>query len=400
MFSVKGKKFNSLTECYKANQDIARCSLRRFYQRVQEGMPIEKAITTPLFATRKNYQFTVEGVQYYLIKDIADAYNLPMNTVYKRFSRGKKGDDLIPENKRKNYVKHEPIKKEEKLKFYVKGIGYKSGADACRKNNVKYVTFIKRLQWGWTESEALGIDQRKNISRRMLAHKEYHGKKRTKGKEAIVNGRVFNSVADAARFYKRNPDSVANMMRIKKLTLEQVLNVKPYETSNTIKYKGKIYKNLKHLSKEINFPFNLLRSRTQYGGMSPSDAIALGREKILNQGKYNASIFYKNPILASSIGTLYFVALTINNQEKFKIGITKQSVKHRMIAEGFKYKIIQTVKLKLYECYKIEQELIKKYDNYKDKHVRSKDLDGYTEIFNFSNNIVKEISNLIKYASN
>ena len=46
----------------------------------------------------------VEGVVYPTIKALAEAYNLNYRGTYKRWKRGKRGDNLVPEKKRKNYV--------------------------------------------------------------------------------------------------------------------------------------------------------------------------------------------------------------------------------------------------------------------------------------------------------
>ena len=45
----------------------------------------------------------VEGVEYPNLPSIAEAYGITNNCVYKRYSRGAKGDDLVPEKNRKNY---------------------------------------------------------------------------------------------------------------------------------------------------------------------------------------------------------------------------------------------------------------------------------------------------------
>src|SRR5690606_24961853 len=103
--------------------------------------PKEKTITTKLGA------HTVEGKVYENLPSIADEYRMTLNTIYKRYSRGCRGDDLVPLKKRKSYV--EPAK-EANYKFYADGVGYKSAADACRKLNVKYVTYRKNLERGFS----------------------------------------------------------------------------------------------------------------------------------------------------------------------------------------------------------------------------------------------------------
>ena len=96
----------------------------------------------------------VEGKVYVNITSIAEEYGMSLNTVYKRYSRGYRGDDLVPKHKHKSYVK--PINLPN-YNFFVKGIGYMSKAEACRKNNINYITFRKRMEYGWSLEDALTI---------------------------------------------------------------------------------------------------------------------------------------------------------------------------------------------------------------------------------------------------
>ena len=47
----------------------------------------------------------VEGVEYPNLPSIAEAYGITKNCVYKRYSRGAKGADLVPEKKRTNILR-------------------------------------------------------------------------------------------------------------------------------------------------------------------------------------------------------------------------------------------------------------------------------------------------------
>ena len=46
----------------------------------------------------------VEGVEYPNLPSIAKEYGMTSNAVYKRWSRGYKGDELVPKKKHKNYI--------------------------------------------------------------------------------------------------------------------------------------------------------------------------------------------------------------------------------------------------------------------------------------------------------
>ncbi len=100
---------------------------------------------------------SVEGIKYPNLNAVAGAYKEKggtLNCVYKRYQRGHRGDDLIPEKKRESYI--QPIE-ESKPGFTIGGTKYKSEADACRKLDVKYVTYRKRKRLGWSNEEALEI---------------------------------------------------------------------------------------------------------------------------------------------------------------------------------------------------------------------------------------------------
>ena len=446
---VGGKEYQSINECWVDNHHKTNCSYGMFYKLIKSGMTAEKALVeslkvnsssgrslrkNPIEITRRKFYFKVEDTQYYTLKDIGEAYDIPLNTIYKRYSRGKRDDELIPEKKRKNYVKLKPKKKEEKYKFFINEVGYKSHADACRRHNVLKITYRKRLIYGDTQAQALGIEKRvdgrenpKKRKKHNLIKVKAYGKiyksisqlaktfnlpvemvrkriqkgnspeeaikeKKQKGKKVILEGKTYKSITEAAQKYNLTPENVRQKI-LNGLTVEQALGLESYKTKHTIKYKGKIYKSLIDLSKQIDFPYRLLKTRMNHGGMSVVEAIKLGKKNILNQGRYNLSIFKKNPKLSSTISFLYLVSLVIDGQIKYKIGITKNTVKSRITSEGFKYNIIKTVKLKLVDSFKVEQKLLKKYSSYRDKFIKSKDLDGYTEIFNFPNHIVDEIKN-------
>lgn len=138
----------------------------------------------------------VENTNYESLKAVAQAYadnGVTASLIYKRSSRGLSGNDLIPEQKRKNYVEPES---ENKNKFTVGGVDYKSGADACRILEVKYGTYKKRKRRGWTDEEALGlvpkIDKRKSNAKTY----EYNGKNMTVREMYEMSGTEMATLRD------------------------------------------------------------------------------------------------------------------------------------------------------------------------------------------------------------
>ena len=94
--------------------------------------------------------FIVEGKEYRSIPELADEYGLNTNAIYKRLSRGKIDDDLIPAKRRKNYSEPE---KQTNYKLYVEGKGFKSEVEACKFYGVNFVTYRSRKYKGYSIEE-------------------------------------------------------------------------------------------------------------------------------------------------------------------------------------------------------------------------------------------------------
>ena len=93
---------------------------------------------------------------------------------------------------------------------------------------------------------------------------------------------------------------------------------------------------------------------------------------------------------------MYFVSINIDNKTRYKIGITKNSVEKRLSQEGYKFLVIKKFNSTLLNCYLLEQKLIKKFQNHRDKDIKAEQLDGHTEIFDFSDDVIQTIKDLIK----
>ncbi|EOX4263340.1 GIY-YIG nuclease family protein [Vibrio cholerae] len=156
--------YKSLTALVEANRDICTVHAVTVRNRLKEGWDIHKALITP--KNNKSISFygehVVEGVIYHNMPSLAEAYGMKYNTVFKRYSRGCRGDNLIPEKKRKNYVKpleHKKKPTENLHRFDVAGRSFESQYEACRQLGVKHVTFRKRLSRGQTLAQALGLEE-------------------------------------------------------------------------------------------------------------------------------------------------------------------------------------------------------------------------------------------------
>jgi hypothetical protein len=127
--------------------------------------------------TRKEH--IVGCIKYLGLDAVAEAYQekgVTLNAIYKRYQRGKRGDHLIPEKKRKGYI--EPVKESEDH-FIAGGIAYKNAADACRKLGIKYGTYRSRKKRGFSDEEALEIVARLDRRKSKAKTYEYNERKIT-----------------------------------------------------------------------------------------------------------------------------------------------------------------------------------------------------------------------------
>jgi len=326
----------------------------------------------------------IEGIEYINLPSVADKYGMSLNSIYKRYSRGFRGDQLVPRHKHNSYV--EPIYTPN-YKYIVKGIGYMSKAEACRKNNIKLITFIKRMSYGWSFEEALTIPT-----------KIYHDPNKKLGSGTAVaitvEGKNFISISDAANNYGLAPENVRQAL-LNGDTIDQAFKLVEKSTIHSFEYKGKYYKDLRHLADNLGFPYKLLSSRVHYQKISIEESISLGKDKILNVGRYNKTVLDRDKDLASKIGKLYFARVSINQNVRYKIGITAQSINNRLSKEFSNYEIIKFIKLSLYECFQLEKKLLNTFSEYRDMSITSDQLDGYKEVFDFPEKILKKINSII-----
>ena len=319
----------------------------------------------------------VQGVVYPNLPSIAEEYGMSLNTVYKRYSRGCRGDELVPEKKQKNYL---PPKKEINYKFYVNGVGYKSYQDACRRNDVNYITFRKRyFEYGWSLERALAVPSGLT-----------NGNQGTFTSRSItVENKQYNSIAAAARNYGLTPETVIASLN-NGATINQAFKMEMRPTENSFEFEGKNYRDKQHLCRELKFPYTLLCNRLRKG-LTIRESIDLGPNNLGNEGRYNQQIFERNPNVANSDGKLYFASVLINNNNRYKIGITTKTIRERLSKEFLSYRLIKYVKKSLYKCYLLEKQLLNKFSVYRDREINPGQLDGYKEVFNFPEEVVEKI---------
>jgi hypothetical protein len=322
----------------------------------------------------------VEGKKYLGLEAVAEAYQEKGVTRYainKRYQRGMRGDDLIPEKKRKSYI---PPILESKVGFTIGGIKYKSEADACRVLDVKYVTYMKRKRYGWSKEEALGLKTRKRavtcpqtvglaaeaeenglanqsdyktkISRKRNKHKNlvafeqtYDNEKQladafdkeysliwnrinrygyspeqavTKEKRGIkitLNGEEFPSLTAAAEYHGENVETVKERLK-RGAPIEQALGLETYRTSTSVEYQGIVYPSLKALAEKFGLNCSGLYKALRKEGRNLEKAI----EKLRHtspKGRRSKTFFQKNPEAGNSPACLYFAKVAFEDIKPF-----------------------------------------------------------------------------------
>lgn len=339
------------------------------------------------YKTSSKGPFIVEGKEYVSIPQLADAYSLNRNAIYQRFSRGKVGDDLIPSKHRRNYQKPE---EKIKYKLYVEGRGFKSEAEACRFYNIKFNTYRTRKYKGYSIEECLGIKENSNLGGKRFNTQNYH-----KSQEVIVEGIKYKSRADAAVAYGKTQEQVRSLIE-KGRTLEEALGIEIADVRNTVVFEGNKYKSIKDLCKVKNIKYTTIQSRISRG-LSLEEAISQG-EIGDYVGRYNLTILERDKKLSNKNAYLYFVKVFLDEQWKYKIGITTRTTKQRL--KGTKFEILFELNSTLLKCYKLEQSLLKKYKDKRDLTERKEYFEGHTEILNLDKrdemNIIRTLQEIIQ----
>ena len=436
------KEYESLSECYRINNEIIKVSQTTARKRIKSGIPIDDALLKP----SKNAGLAiggqiVEGVIYDSLSAIAKAYNMAEDAVYKKYSRGFRNDDLVPAGKRKKTQSQQLAPKLLTTELVVSGKKQKSAMKACADSGVKYTTYRKRLDRGLNVEQALGIahfeDMRHRKSKKRGTDQIAVGKKRQKielsvfgkiyrsykkladdfslplhlvyqrikvygytpeeaimtngkGHKVIVEGKEYKSKSQAAEAYGITlPILLGRLYR--GLTIEQALGIEIRDTEYTISYDGQKYRNLEGLAIAKGISIKALRSRLSRG-YTLEQAIDAG-ERVFNKGRFNKTILLREIALAQSEALLYFVKLETKEGTYHKIGITKASLEDRL--KGFQFETIATVNEMLIKAFDLEQEILALLED-KRANISSKSLDGYTEVLDLTDDEVDLVALLLR----
>lgn len=281
----RGKYYTTLEGCYRENKDLAVVGIATIRKRIKQGFSLEEAFITEkeIPHISKFGSHIVEDIEYENLPAIAKAYGMSTDAVYKRYSRGCRGDDLVPVKKRKKYSPPVVEPKQLKTEVIINGKKYKSAMQACNALGIKYITLRNRLKRGLTMEEAFGFTA--------LNDKRY-GNKSTYS----VQGKNF-TIAELSQEYNAPIPTIRDRLQ-RGATLEQAIGLVEIKKGDLItqsQYKelakkrnkkpklevnGKTYKTYKELAEAYSLPVYVVRQRIVDYGYSPEEAVtAEGKTK-------------------------------------------------------------------------------------------------------------------------
>ncbi|MCX2760053.1 GIY-YIG nuclease family protein [Vibrio sp. Sgm 22] len=501
VYKYKGKTYGTIRALYLGNKKDANCSFPTFQTRIkEEKLSVEEAFTAEKHKTGapKYGPHTIEGVVYELLSDVAKEYGVNENTMYQRYNRGARNDDLVLKRERKDYVKPEKKKRPKKIPDHARaveynGITYPSITAMIEEFGVKHCTYNSRIKRGLTIGQALGVEKvvdgrslvgttyeykGETLTAKQLADKygmsestirdrlfrgatiemamrkekiqkgvldkqreaytnvrrpavtlevggvEYHGyralanayglkdyvvrqrivdygwtpeeavSKTGKSVSITVDGVKYERLIDAAEKFGVR-DGLISSRLADGWTPEEAVGLVLHESLKSVQYKGKWYKSIKELAEEVGINERRLVSRLR-SGLTAEEAVNRGSEKIKSSGRYNLTILERDPELAAKPCVVYFVSMLINDDIKYKIGITTLSVQERFSSEKILYEEVAVANSTLIECYKLEQQIHELLDKENEKDIDGSVLAGYTEIFNLDDDEVSVIVDLMQ----
>jgi len=204
--------------------------------------------------------------------------------------------------------------------------------------------------------------------------------------KVVMHGVPYRSALKAWEAVGKTSYSTYEGRRLKGFPLEICLGLDPLPNISTYEVDGKIFGSLFEVASTYGLSLQTLVYRLN--NMEIEDAV----HYVPSNGRYSKKIFKRDPGLAATTGTLYFIEIKQTDGILHKIGITSRSV--NQIFRSNSYAKIAEYKGHLSGLYELEQMVVKKFSNL---HYRGDDeFDGRTELFLLLDNEVEEVK---KYLS-
>lgn len=204
----------------------------------------------------------------------------------------------------------------------------------------------------------------------------------------IVNGTTYRSAMNAWKTIGKTSLYTYNYRKRNGYSLEVCLGFEKLPTLERYRYKlhGKTYNSIQEIARKYGLTTSQLSARLRR--MSLEEAIDYYP---LSGGIYCETIFKRNNDLAQSIGRLYFIRITFHKGILHKVGITQRDVSQRF--NGFNFHTIAEYKGPLSLAYKIEQKVLKKFNDY--RYRANDDFSGKTETFLLTDDKEAEVTRFI-----
>jgi len=178
-------------------------------------------------------EIIVNGEHYNSLAEACEYHNMNYDTVFARIQKGMTVEDAFNVPVRLNNT---PIT--------VNGETYNSIKEACKDLNMNYGTVLARIQRGMTVEGAFNVPVRLNNTPITVN----------------VNGKTYNSLAEACKDLKMNYDTV--FARIQKgMTVEDAFNAPIGSKNISVTVNGKTYNSIKKACKDLNMSMYRLGSR-------------------------------------------------------------------------------------------------------------------------------------------
>ena len=303
----KDKYYKSVRLFYEENKDDIEVSYEKLLENLRSGLNIEKAINTQ--PRKKGYEqiskfgkFIVEGTEYLNLRQLAEEYEMNINTMFQRHHRGLREDDLIPLKKRKKYVK--PITKKE-YRYFLENKGFNSYHEISEYYNVKTITIRKRLERGLSLEQAVGIIKTPDF--RIKNNKSEKVNRKAGEVELLVDGIKYKSISQLAKSFNMTDTTLRKRILEQGLSPEKAVKrpIKKraeYSKTHNLYVDGVQYKNITELAKAYNLKYDIVYQRVNNYGYSPEEAVKkpLKGQDIFVEGKTFKSIaeaarFYNKP---------------------------------------------------------------------------------------------------------
>ncbi|WP_139167173.1 GIY-YIG nuclease family protein [Chromobacterium sphagni] len=356
---VNGKEYENIREAFDSIKPG--CTFNALRARIRSGWSIDEALEIkPKPDGRKNTNkvrmLNIDG-DVLSAKGAAEKYNVPYSTILDRLNRGaspmqatglqeiKDGDLLSQSEAYKNR------RKIEKKTYVVDGVIYKSVVELARAYELPARLVYNRMRDnGWPPEQAVREEIAESVE---------------------INGKKYRSAMNAWEEIGKTNFTTYQSRKSQGLPLEVCLGLDPLPKLERYELNGVSYSSLN----EIAAAFDLSVSQLTYrlNSMSLEQAVVYKP----SNGRFSTSIFEKNPVLANSTGTLYFIKIALADGNLHKIGVTRKTTSQRFYS--YDVEVICEVKGKICNLYKLEQLIISEFS---ELHYRAEDeFEGRTETF-------------------